>query len=72
MSGVVYGLAGHAWIRGRLDPSSGVELDESTAMFLMIWFFICFLPFMPIANTAHTFGLLVGLAWGWIAAQRSR
>ena len=72
MSGVVYGLAGHAWIRGRQDPRSGIELDESTFTFLMIWFFLCFLPFMPIANTAHTFGLLVGLAWGWLAARRAR
>ena len=72
MSGVVYGLAGHAWIRGRQDPRSGIELDESTFTFLMIWFFLCFLPFMPIANTAHTFGLLVGLAWGWIATRRAR
>ena len=72
MSGVVYGLAGHAWIRGRQDPRSGIELDESTFTFLMIWFFLCFLPFMPIANTAHTFGLLVGLAWGWIAVRRAR
>ena len=72
MYGVVYGLAGHAWIRGRQDPRSGIELDESTFTFLMIWFFLCFLPFMPIANTAHTFGLLVGLAWGWVAARRAR
>ena len=72
MSGVVYGLAGHAWVRGRQDPRSGIELDESTFTFLMIWFFLCFLPFMPIANTAHTFGLLVGLTWGWIAARRAR
>jgi len=35
----------------------------------MIWFFVCFLPFMGIANGAHTMGLLVGLAWGWIGAQ---
>jgi len=72
MSGVVYGLAGHAWMRGRRDPRAGIELDESTFMFLMIWFFLCFLPFMPIANTAHAAGLLVGLAWGWVASMRAR
>ena len=69
MSGVVYGLAGHAWVSGRFNPHSSVTLPNEIMTFMMIWFFVCFLPFMGIANGAHTMGLLVGLAWGWIGAQ---
>jgi GlpG protein len=69
MSGVVYALAGYCWIRGRLIPFSDIELPPDTMKFLMIWFAICFLPFLPIANGGHTGGLLAGLAIGWISAQ---
>ncbi|NIP84145.1 MAG: rhomboid family intramembrane serine protease [Planctomycetales bacterium] len=68
MSGVIYGLFGYAWIRGRVDPGSGMQLHPNTVAILMIWLVICLVGFMPIANVAHVSGLLVGMAIGYAPA----
>jgi membrane associated rhomboid family serine protease len=39
---------------------------------MLVWFVICFTGFMPIANTAHTVGLLTGMAWGFLASLKPR
>jgi GlpG protein len=65
MSGVIYGLFGYAWIRGRVDPSSGMQLHPNTVAILMIWLVICLVGYMRIANIAHVSGLLVGMAIGY-------
>ena len=67
MSGVVYGLLGMAWLRGRLDPWIGYGVSRSTMQFMMIWFVLGFVGNFGIANICHLFGLLVGLAWAWCA-----
>ena len=73
MSGVNYALFGYIWIRGGRDPSFGLQLDQSTITILLIWFAICFPGLVGnIANTAHTMGLVIGAAWGWLAARRAR
>lgn len=72
MSGVVYGLLGYIWIRGKFDPASGLFLHQSTVIMMLVWFVICFTGFMPIANTAHTVGLLTGMAWGFLASLKHR
>ena len=70
MSGVVYCLLGYVWIRGRSDHS-GVRLNQQTVWMMLGWLVVCFTgAFGPIANTAHLVGLLVGMGWGWVAAQR--
>jgi GlpG protein len=74
MSGVVYGLLGYAWIRGKFDPASGLFLHPQTVAIMLAWFFLCFTPLLPslagvkIANTTHAVGLIVGLAWGFVSA----
>ena len=71
MSGVVYGLLGYMWIRGKLDPACGLRLDKQTIVYSMVWFFLCYTGWLgPIANGAHAGGLVIGMAWGWIAARR--
>jgi len=72
MSGVVYGLIGYMWIRGKFDPTCGLRLHPQTVMSSLIWFFYCFFPGatgMSIANGAHAGGLVLGMAWGWLAAR---
>ncbi len=70
MSGVVYGLIGYAWIRGRFDPSAGVMLDRQTWIMAMIWFVICFVGAKHVANYAHAGGLLLGMAWAYVDSKR--
>ena len=41
MSGVVYGLLGYIWIRGKFDPSSGLFLHPTTVQMMLIWFVLC-------------------------------
>lgn len=69
MSGVVYGLLGLVWLRGRLDPRVGYGLSSSTVQFMAIWFVLGFLGNFGIANWCHLFGLLVGLVWAYVAAR---
>jgi GlpG protein len=73
MSGVVYGLLGYIWMRGKFDPGSGLYLHPTTVTMMMIWFFACFTPILPhVANGAHAAGLIIGLAWGYLSSLRYR
>lgn len=69
MSGVVYGLLGYIWMKSRFDPGSGFFLRSSTVTMMLVWLLLCYTGLMgQIANAAHTIGLLVGTAWGWLSA----
>jgi GlpG protein len=71
MSGVVYGLIGYIWMRGKFDRTSGLALDKTYLIIALAWFVACFLGWLgPIANTAHAAGLLLGMAWGRLAAMQ--
>ncbi len=77
MSGVVYGLAGYVWMRGKYDVASGVYLDRTSIQWLLIWLVVCFSNAVgPIANVAHLTGLIIGVVWGrvsaWLATGRQR
>lgn len=64
-SGVLYGLFGYIWMRGKFDPASGLHLSPSNILLMVGWFFLCLLGVMGhIANGAHGFGLLMGMIWG--------
>ena len=74
MSGVVYGLAGYVWMRGKYDPTSGVYLDRTSIQWLLVWLVVCFTGVIgPVANLAHLTGLIIGVLWGrvtaWLAQQ---
>lgn len=73
MSGVVYGLLGYLWMKGKFDPASGLFLHESTVLLMIIWFFVCLFGIMPgVANGAHAFGLAGGMLWGYLSALKYR
>src|ERR1051326_3583540 len=68
MSGVVYGLIGYIWLRGRTDPGSGLFLHRTTVTMAMIWFVLCLVNVIPkVANGAHTVGFVTGAAWGYLS-----
>lgn len=70
MSGVVYGLFGYIWIRGKFDPFSRFFLPQQTINMAVAWFILCFTGLIgPIANWAHGVGLLLGMAWGYLDAR---
>jgi GlpG protein len=69
MSGVVYGLLGYVWMRGKFDPGSGLFLHPSTVTMMLIWLAFGYTNILPMANTVHTVGLGVGVAWGFAAAR---
>jgi GlpG protein len=69
LSGVIYGLLGYVWLKGRLDPASGLFLHPQTVMMMLIWFFVCLVGLIPsIANTVHAVGLVIGIGWGWLSS----
>lgn len=64
LSGVNYGLAGFVWLYGKMNNDSNVNLPNNIFGFLMVWMILGFADILPIgmANWAHLFGLLTGLA----------
>jgi GlpG protein len=72
MSGVVYGLLGFIWIRGKFDPASGYYLDRTIVIFMMAWFVICLTGLVgSIANMTHAVGLACGVLWGYFSAKNA-
>ncbi len=72
MSGVVYGLMGYIWIRGKRDTGSGLFLHPTTVTMMIVWLLLGFAGFMRMANTAHASGLLIGMIWGFLSSLRYR
>jgi membrane associated rhomboid family serine protease len=73
MSGVVYALLGYVWMQGKYNPRFGYELHQSTVVMMLIWYVVCWTGLVgPIANWAHTGGILLGAAWGYLDAHRAR
>lgn len=67
LSGLLYGLFGYLWIRGRFDPVFPVKLRGSVVIMLLGWFLICAVGLIPnVANWAHGVGLLLGMIWGYL------
>lgn len=71
MSGVVYGLFGYLWSRGKRDPRFGVFISPLTSGLLLVFLALGIFGLVgATANAAHFSGLLAGVALGWLAAGR--
>ena len=72
MSGVVYGVFGYLWMRGKLDFHFGLYISPMTSGLLMVYLALGIFGVLgPTANAAHFSGLLAGAALGW-AGVRNR
>lgn len=70
MSGVVYGLLGYIWMRGKFDLASGLFLHKNTVLMMLAWLVLCFTGLLGgVANMAHLFGLLTGMAAGFLFSK---
>lgn len=73
MSGVIYGLLAYAWVKGRLDPVSGLHVQQNTAVMMLVWFFVCLANLVPnVANGSHAVGLVAGAILGALFSLRER
>jgi len=73
MSGVVYGLLGYLWTKGRFDPRFEVQLNPQVMRWMIAWLVLCMTGLLGnIANTAHVSGLLLGAAWGYFSSPHWR
>ncbi len=69
MSGVVYALLGYIWMKGKYDPNSRLYLHKTIVTMMIAWYFLCLTGLMGnIANAAHTAGLVIGVAWGYLSS----
>ena len=67
MSGVVYGLLGYVWMQAQYNPRSGYVLHKHIVTMMLIWYVLCWTGLLgPIANWAHTGGLVIGVVWGYL------
>jgi len=73
LSGVVFGLFGYLWVKGKLDPDDGLGVSAYETRAILLWYIICWFGwFMPIANWAHTGGLMMGVLLGVMSAAWRR
>ena len=73
MSGIVYGLLGYVWMKGKFDPDAGMRLHKQTVTMMIVWFFLCLFGIIPnVANAVHGVGLAIGMGWGYVSALTSR
>ena len=69
LSGVVYGLLGFLWMRGRTDPDYAIQLNGSIVFFMLVWLVLCLFT-SGMANGCHLGGLAIGAAWGALSGMK--
>jgi GlpG protein len=70
MSGVIYGLFGFLWMKGKFDRSQNWQLPTQTVQLMLMWMVLCYTDMLgPVANAAHTVGLLIGMLLGITSAR---
>jgi GlpG protein len=65
MSGVVFGLIGYVWMKGRTQPHLGLGLTSDQIVYSVLWLVLCMGGAMGnIANAAHLAGFIAGILVG--------
>ena len=65
MSGVVFGLIGYVWMKGKTQPQHGIGMTHQSITFAILWLVLCMTgTFGAIANGAHLIGFLTGIVIG--------
>jgi GlpG protein len=71
MSGVILGLYGYAFARGRIEKNDDWAMPTSWGLWLIGFYLVNLfglIPGLSIANGVHTGGLIAGVVWGVVAA----
>lgn len=72
ISGVVFGLLGFLWIKGKFDPNFGLELPRPIVFLMLLWLVLGYMRVLDsfvgatIANNAHLAGLIAGMACAFL------
>jgi GlpG protein len=70
MSGVNYGLFGFLWMKGKFGRDQSCEMQPQTVQLMLMWMVLCYTDMLgPVANAAHTVGLLIGALLGIASAR---
>ena len=70
MSGVNYGLFGFLWMKGKFGRDQDWQLPPQTVQLMLMWMVLCYTGMLgPIANAAHTVGLIIGALLGFASAR---
>ena len=70
MSGVNYGLFGFLWMKGKFSRDQNWQLPPQTVQLMLMWMVLCYTGMLgPVANAAHTVGLLIGALLGIASAR---
>lgn len=65
MSGVVFGLIGYLWMKGRTQPQQGLGIANDQLVMAVLWMLLCIGgAFGSIANAAHVTGFMAGILAG--------
>lgn len=83
LSGALFGLFGYLWMMTHFRPESGLVIRSETILFTLVYYTLCIASSLeatagtlgqwmpPVANAAHTAGLVAGIVWGlWDAHRR--
>jgi len=71
MSGAIYGIFGHVWMKSRFNPASGMYLSQNVVWLMLGWFILCvagvidLLLGIHVDNWGHGFGLALGILTGY-------
>ncbi len=66
LSGVGYALYGYIWMKSLFQPETRFVIPRQLHVVFWVWTIICFSGLLPIANGAHSAGLVVGILYGLI------